>query len=59
MFQLVRVWKVICEKCGGVFCTDGNQEDYFHTQKEAREIITDEGWHLRNGKIYCNECFVY
>ncbi len=60
MFFRIKVWKVTCEKCGKVYASGENSEDYFPTKKVAIEIISDEDWwHIRNGKVYCDDCFVY
>jgi len=56
MFEQIKVWKVTCDKCGKVFASGDNSMDFFLTKMEAIEIITDEEWHIRNGKIYCYDC---
>ena len=58
MFTQIKVWKVTCDKCKKVY--DGDNIWYAETKKEAIESIeNDDWWHYRNGKVYCEDCFVY
>ena len=60
MFKQIKVWKITCQKCGKVYSSGDNSEDYFLTKKEAIEDIEHDGWwKIKDGKAYCEVCFVF
>ena len=63
MFSQIKVWEVTCEKCGQIYESE-DERNCFQTKKEAIEairtdkynIVEDWCWHIKKGKIYCDDC---
>ena len=61
MITQIKVWEVTCDQRKMVFKSSAEMtEEYFHTKKDAIEIIVDEGWHYgivnRKTRFLCDKC---
>lgn len=51
-----KMWFVKCDKCGRMY-EDDEQQWYYETKEEAREVIEfDDWWEIKGNKILCLDC---